>query len=590
MMKISKKVLTSLVITLLSTSVTLAASPDRQEALGPDGSAHRPVQARHRKTIIPVYRQGTLQSTQYGMVRGTRDGETLAWKGIPYGRAERWKAPEDPLPWQGIRNAEKSGPPAFQQTPLGYGGTEDCLNLDIVRPDTAETNLPVFFFIHGGNNQSGDSRQVRLQKLAVKENVLAVSINFRLGALGFNPLPALKHGSAEENSGNYTLLDILQALDWTKDNIRSFGGNPDNITVSGFSSGGRDVMALLISPLAKGLFQRAISFSGGMTTADTADSQKIFARHLAPYVVADGICSSEREAEDWLLKDSPEVAHYLRGLSAPRLAGAFGHAFIRMEAFPHLYRDGVVLPKEGFQTASYNRVPLLMFTGTGEFSLYARSDPYFSKSVSDGTVFTDSKKKAEFLFARNYGSRMYELFNDEDSAAHMSPHYGRTSVYTMVIGYGENPALVGEKEALLSGSVHGIWIPFVTGYADATTKDFPKGSFDNPGALALADTIQGYIGNFMRTGNPNGKGLPLWKKWSPAPHGPTALVVDADRTEARYTQTYGHGTYETILEDMEEDRTVDAKEKEYLIRHVLNGRWFSEPLERKQLHHRGGRR
>lgn len=588
-MKISKKMLTSLVITLLSTSVALAESPDRQEPLGPAGSAHRPVQARHRKTVVPSYGQDTLQSTQYGMVRGIRDGEVLAWNGIPYGRAERWKAPEDPLPWKGIRNAEKSGPPAFQQTPLGYTGTEDCLTLDIYRPDTAETDLPVFFYIHGGNNQSGDSRQVRLQKLAVKVNAVAVSINFRLGAFGFNPLPALKHGSSEEDSGNYTILDILQALDWTKDNIRSFGGNPDNITAAGFSSGGRDVMALLISPAAKGRFQRAISFSGGMTTSDTADSQKIFVRHLAPYVVADGICSSKREAEDWLLKDSPKVAHYLRGLSAPRLAGAFGHAFIRMEAFPHLYRDGVVLPKEGFRTASYNRVPLLMFTGTGEFSLYARSDPYFSKAAADGTIFMDSKTKAEFLFARNYGSRMYELFNDEDSAARMSSHYGRTPVYTMVIGYGENPAMVGEKEALLSGAVHGIWIPFVTGYADATAKEFPPGSFDNPSALALADTIQRYIGNFMRTGNPNGKDLPLWKKWSSAPYGPTELVVDADRTGARYTQAYGHGTYETILKAMKADRTLDAKEKEYLIRHVLNGRWFSEPLE-KQRSREDGRR
>lgn len=572
-----------LVMSLLSTSVSLAAPADRQEAIGLDGSSHPPMQAMHRKTVVPAYRKDRLQPTQYGLVRGIREGETLAWKGIPYGRAERWKAPEDPLPWRGIRNAEKSGPIAGQETPLGYRGSEDCLNLDIVRPDTAETNLPVFFFIHGGNNQSGDSRQVRLQKLAVKTKAVAVSINFRLGALGFNPLPALKHGSREENSGNYTLLDILQALDWTKDNIRSFGGNPDNITVAGFSSGGRDVMALLMSPLAKGLFQRAISFSGGMTMADTAGSPQIFARHLAPYVVADGICSSEKEAADWLLQDSPEVADYLHHLSASRLAGAFGHAFIRMDAFPHLYRDGVVLPKEGFQAAPCNRVPLLMFTGTSEFSLYARSDPYFSKSVSDDTVFTDPKTKAAFLFARNYGSRLYELFNDEIPAARLGPHYGGTPMYTMVIGYGENPALVGEREALLSGSVHGIWIPFVTGYADATTKEFPQGSFTYPGTLALADTLQQYIGNFMRTGNPNGKGLPLWKQWSPAPQGPTQLLVDADRSKARYTQTYGHGTYETILEEMEKDSTLEAKDKEYLVRHVLNGRWFSEALKRETM-------
>lgn len=578
-MGIRKKMASSLGVAVLAASVALAAGPELQEPVSPDSSRLAPVPAKARKTIVPAYQQQTLQHTQYGLVQGIRDGQTLIWKGVPYGTAQRWKGPKNPPGWDGIRDATKTGPAAIQQTAKGYTGAEDCLNLDIYRPDTAETNLPVLFFVHGGNNQSGDAEQVNLQQFAAKANVVAISANFRLGALGFNPLAALKHGTAEENSGNYTLLDILQGLDWTKENIHSFGGNPDNITVAGFSSGGRDVMALLISPAAKGKFQKAISFSGGMTTADTADSQQIFADHLAPCVVADGIKATEEEAKTWLLQDSPDVAAYLQSISAERLASAFGRAFIRMKGFPHLYTDGVVLAKDGFQTTAYNQVPLIMVSGTNEFSIYAGSDPYFKDAVADRTVFTDGQKKKEFLFARNYGSRLYEWFNNEASAVQMSPHYGTAPIYTLAIAYGENPEIVGEQKALLSGSVHGIWIPFVTGYTTATTKGYPAGSFDNAGALALTDTIQQYIGNFMRSGNPNGKGLPEWKPWSPNAEGASQLVVNADRTRAWYTQTYGHQTGDTILKELEQDTTLEPQAKEYIIRHVLNGRWFSRELD-----------
>ena len=109
-----------------------------------------------------------------------------------------------------------------------------------------------------------------------------MSVNYRLGALGFNPLDALKTGSDEENSGNFALLDIAQALDWVEKNIETFGGNKDNVTLAGFSAGGRDVMATLISPTFKGKYDKAISFSGGMTLSDEEESQEIFATAIAP--------------------------------------------------------------------------------------------------------------------------------------------------------------------------------------------------------------------------------------------------------------------------------------------------------------------
>lgn len=571
-----KTISTLLAATFVASLAWGSASADVSHTVAAKTEAS--VKASHQAKA-PTYTGKVLQSTRNGMVQGYVKNHSLIWKGIPYGRAERWKAPTDVKAWNGIFDATKPGPIAIQGAIGKTKGSEDCLNLDIFRPNTKEKNLPVLFFIHGGNNQSGAADQVNWQKFAEREHVVAISINHRLGALGFNPLPALKHGTTEENSGNFAVLDFVKGLDWTKENIASFGGNANNITIAGFSSGGRDVMALLISPIAKGKFQKAISFSGGMTTSDTVWAQQIFAQHFAPLVVADGIKKSEVDAAKWLLQDTPEVCDYLQNLSADRIAAAFGHAGIRMSAFPHLYNDGTVLEKDAFATKNYNQVPLIMTTGTDEFSLYTRTDSYFAPSVKDESIFTDSEKHKEFAFAKTYGSRLYELFNAEESAATMFNHYGKAPIYTMKIAYGNNPKLVGEKTAFISGSIHGIWIPFATGIPTATTAGYPAGSFDNPGALALTEQIQDYLGNFMRTGNPNGKGLVTWKKWTSATEGPSQLYVNSDGTKVDIHQEYGRTTYQSILDEIVGDTSIKENAKEEIIKHVLSGRWFSKGLD-----------
>ncbi|WP_296821945.1 carboxylesterase family protein [uncultured Megasphaera sp.] len=576
-MHVKHKTLSVLLAATFAASMAWGAAPaDVSQTVAAKAGASVKV---HHLAKAPAYTGKTLQNTRNGLVQGYVQDTALIWKGIPYGQAERWKAPTDAKAWNGVFDATKPGPVAIQGAIGKTKGSEDCLNLDIFRPNTKEKNLPVLFFIHGGNNQSGAADQANWQKFAEREHVVAISINHRLGALGFNPLPALKHGTAEENSGNFAVLDFVRGLDWTKENIASFGGNPDNITIAGFSSGGRDVMALLISPIAKGKFQKAISFSGGMTTSDTAWAQQIFARHFAPLVVADGIKTNEADAAKWLLQDTQEVRNYLQNLPADRVAAAFGRAAIRMNAFPHLYNDGVVLEKNSFATKNYNQVPLIMTTGTDEFSLYTRTDDYFVPSVKDGTIFTDPEKHSEFAFAKKYGSKLYELFNAEESAVTMFDHYGKAPIYTLKIAYGNDPKLVGEKMAFTSGSVHGIWIPFATGIPTATTAGYPAGSFDNPGALALTAQVQDYLGNFMRTGNPNGKGLVRWEKWTSATEGPSQLYVNSDGTNVDVHQEYGRTTYQSVLDEIVADTSIKEDAKAEIIRHVLSGRWFSKGFD-----------
>ncbi len=234
-----------------------------------------------------------VRQTQFGSVQGKAEGNVLVWLGIPYGGdtagAARWKAPVDPAPWSEILDATTAGTVALQSGSDGVSGSENALNLDIYRPNNDAKNLPVMVYVHGGNNQSGLSQEISGVSFVARHNAIVVSVNYRLGPLGFNPLPALKTGNdAAEDSGNYALLDINKALEWVKANISDFGGDTGNITVAGFSAGGRDVMAMLISPLFEGKFEKAISFSGGMTIADEAKSQQVFAQALAPLVVEDG--------------------------------------------------------------------------------------------------------------------------------------------------------------------------------------------------------------------------------------------------------------------------------------------------------------
>ncbi|WP_318753515.1 carboxylesterase family protein [Globicatella sp. PHS-GS-PNBC-21-1553] len=185
-----------------------------------------------------------IREVASGQIKGNLDNENnvLEWLGVPYAQAPegdlRWKAPQPVEKFEELFEATKAGEPFVQLSQEGLVGSESSLNLDVVRPNTEENNLPVYVFLHGGNNQTGHAQEIKGNTIVNDLNAVYVSVNYRLGALGFNPLDALKHGTEEENSGNFTLLDIAAALDWVAENIDAFGGNKDNITLVGFSAGG----------------------------------------------------------------------------------------------------------------------------------------------------------------------------------------------------------------------------------------------------------------------------------------------------------------------------------------------------------------
>jgi para-nitrobenzyl esterase len=521
------------------------------------------------------YQQDLIQNTRFGKVQGVEKDGALIWEGIPYGKAPlgelRWRAPRDPDPWLGVKETVRESP-ATQLTKDGVAGSDDSLNLTIYRPASAEANLPVLYYIHGGNNQTGVSTEFEAGSLARKTNSIVVTVNHRLDILGFLNLPALKTGDPLEDSGNYALLDLHKALQWTIDNIANFGGNPHNITISGFSAGGRDVLAILASPIFAGKFQQAISFSGGLTIADPDASRQVFAARLAPLVVADKVKTSLREAEAWLLQDNQEVRAYLYSLPSSRLVSALGNGNIRLASFPHLFADGVVLPQEAFATQNFNKVPLILLASDSEFSIFAANDPYFAAARADG--WKDEEAGKELAFAVKYGSLLYEYANVEDVVKRIGKFY-QAPIYAVKIIWGTDPALVGEEMARLWGSHHGIFLPLLLEKPRLSSQIYPQ-AFNSPGVAQLSNALQQYLSNFLWRGDPNGQDLPKWSRWGSKP---SQLILNADRDKVIISTVSPQTSYQEIIKALRADHSIKETAKQKIIREVLNGRWFSRELD-----------
>jgi len=519
-----------------------------------------------------------VRSTQYGDVKGVNQDGVQVYYGIPYGANPvdelRWAAPAAPEAWAEVRDCTEKEPISLQlgtvtnedgSTETKPVGSTDCLNLDIYTTSDAK-NLPVLVYVHGGNNQTGSSYgEVVGNDLVVRDDCVVVSLNYRTGLLGFNCLPALQ--TEEGSTGNYGMLDIACALQWVKDNISSFGGDASNVTVSGFSAGGRDVMAMLVSPLFEGLFQRAIAFSGGMTICDVKDGAAKDAELIAPLAVEDGKAETEEAAAQWLLGESAEVRDYLYSIDANRLTKLMTNAGIRMAKFPHLFGDDVVLPSGGFEGANYvNDVPVIMLTGSSEFSMFNIFDSYYD-TLEDKAV-----QEAAKTFATNYGSDFYRTFNTQLSAETMADSY-QSKMYLCQIDYGgtTSPSKIPDL-----GSFHGIFVPALTD--DHNYK--PYYDFTQTGYQALATDFNVYLKNFLHTGDPNGEGVPTeWTAWTKDTK--QTLILDADEESGKATAEMKNvfKTNAEIIEEIEKDDTLPEEVKSAVISTIMNGRWFSDDLD-----------
>ena len=515
------------------------------------------------------------RETAEGVVIGAlnRATNTLSWKGIPYARPPvgdlRWKAPQEPekrsTPLKAVTFCEicpqyidHDNNPA---TPQVIQGNEDCLYLNIWRPRSKAADLPVYFWIHGGGNsiQWPLLSDTDASVLANKSNMVVVTVNYRLGPMGFFSHPALrsgKKGDEKSDSGNFGLLDLIQALSWVKANIRAFGGDPGNVTIAGESAGGQNVISLIASPLAKNLFHRAISESGVIRPATPAQGAEHANDVIAKLLVRDGSAPDEKTAAAKLKGMSrKDIEKYLRSKSAQAFLEMYPEGkLIGMIRFPNSFGDGAVLPVDFYgalKAGNYNKVPTILGTNKEEAKLFLMLDPKFMPWQNDGSLFKDPAKTELYDLAAQYQSDGWKVMAVDQLARILRSNADQPMIYAYQFLWGAG----GMKKSvmpfpmnLLLGACHAMEIDFVFGTEAVSLGGYAFDEKNRPGRVALSNAMMDYWAQFARTGNPNreGSGLPEWKPWSNTEGFPKTILLDADFNNLKIEMSMKELTDEAI--------------------------------------------
>ncbi|HEX7285562.1 MAG TPA: carboxylesterase/lipase family protein [Candidatus Angelobacter sp.] len=449
------------------------------------------------------------------------------FRGIPYAAPPvgelRWKAPQPPASWKGVREATAFGN-ACWQTPYPPAAaiyqaklpslSEDCLYLNIWSAGkSAKDKLPVMVWIHGGGftRGSGTTEAYDGENLA-RKGVVVVTINYRLGIFGFFAHPALTAESAHHASGNYALLDQIAALEWVKKNIAAFGGDPGCVTIFGESAGSWAVNALMASPLAKGLFQRAIGESGGSFTPmrTLAAAEKSGEQLAASLGAGEDKDSDGKDGQNHGKNNDP--LKVLRSRPAEELLKAAEDPVVRPIV------DGWLLPQDVatiFAQGKQNDVPLIVGSNADEGTTLApqgalvRSSMFISGAhqrygnLADQFLKvypaeSDGESVASFFASYRDGVFGWEMRTWVRAATHTGHHPAYLYYFT------RRPP--GPQSRRL-GAFHASEIPYVFGNF---FWPFPWEEADHK----LSETISSYWVNFARSGNPNGEGLPQWPAYS----------------------------------------------------------------------------
>ncbi len=490
--------------------------------------------------------QPALVQTTFGAIEGNVDSEqgVLNWKGVPYAAAPvgdlRWKAPQDPAAWEAVLETkvykeictQQKGVEGYWKTTTDFVGGEDCLFLNIWRPDTDEKNLPVFYFIHGGGNMVG-SNHSDFSALAKRMNVVAVGVAYRLGPLGFLAHPVLNGGSGAESVANYGLLDQIKGLEWVQDNIAAFGGNPANVTIGGESAGAGDVLALLTSPMAKGLFHKAIPESLGEGMEPRAAALERSARMVAVL--------NEKAGADL---DGEALKQLMYDTSAYDILEAFNGGVKDGRVFDmnHIIDDVVLTGSypSVIKSGNYNKVPVMIGYNEREMGSLLQvlpplspGDPDFRKSIqyaqgniSFDELFANETEQEIYEAAQKHSSDMYGAMVNEIATVLADQ---QKEVYAYRFAFGEREGVIPEAAHYVLGAGHAMELPFVFG-GDFCTFGVTYTPENKQGRKALQNAMMTYWGQFMHTGNPTAKGLPEWQPWVNG-DGPKSIILDATKSE-----------------------------------------------------------
>ncbi|PHQ34868.1 carboxylesterase/lipase family protein [Rhodopirellula bahusiensis] len=485
--------------------------------------------------------------TQSGAVRGHESGDAdiISFKGIPYAEppvgALRWKPPQVVKPWRDVRDCKTYGPISLQRKNWDKGGqSEDCLHLNVwTKKNFKDAKRPVMVWIHGGGFTQGSGNQGKTggDGLAGKDVVL-VSINYRLGALGFMTHPALSAESPRGVSGNYAILDQIAALQWVRDNIVNFGGDPNNVTIFGESAGGTSVYLLTATPLSKGLFHRAILQSPWLDPVIFRDLKK--ETDFGPAAEFDGTEQTNRLFDE----NVKNVLAELRAMPAEELMEKV------KQRWP-VATDGYVFPQRPTQiyaAGRQHRVPTIVGTNRDE-----------------GTMFAG---RQGFKNMQDYREALVERFGD--NADRMIEFYlkdtnkdlRKAAVQLVTDGWFVQPARQFARAMDNQGS--DVWMYHFTkpvrgwmGAAHAAEIGYVFGKLENPilEDAKLSDAFMNYWVQFAKAGNPNLEGLPEWP----------AYITDSDRHQLMdSTIETGTGLRCDACDLLDQVRGVEMKTTEVL--------------------------
>ncbi|MBS1597704.1 MAG: carboxylesterase family protein [Bacteroidetes bacterium] len=463
------------------------------------------------------FREGTIDtvSIESGMISGVKSeaSDIVSFKGIPFAAPPvgdmRWKAPAPPASWKGIKKCDAFGPSPMQPKPIAFfmlskeflipeqPMSEDCLYLNVwTGARSAKEKRPVFVWIYGGGFTTGGASVPAYDGEAMaKKGLVFVSFNYRLGIFGFYAHPELTKESPQHASGNYGLLDQIAVLQWIKKNISAFGGDPGNVTIAGQSAGSISVNCLMASPLAKGLFHRAIAESGNMVVPN-------------PFIKMPLLSRAEEDGVKWASSKQIQSLAELRKAPAKDLTqigmmmgmyGPVADGYVLPEPIPDIYAhakqnhtpflsgwnadEGIVVvynDKEAFKKQALRFGP----DSASFFKYYPASTDEEAKSSQmslsrDLMTGISGYKWAELESSSNSDVYLY-YFTRKPPTADNKPKYG--AFHTAEIGYAlDNLKLI----------------------------DRPWQPVDD----SLAVIISSYWANFAKTGNPNGNGLPQWPKY-----------------------------------------------------------------------------
>jgi para-nitrobenzyl esterase len=462
-----------------------------------------------------------------GTVQGVAAGNIVSFKGIPFAAAptgdQRWRPPQPVISWSGVKQADTFAPGCMQDPAMAvmFGAPprvkEDCLYLNVWTPArTANERLPVMVWIYGGAFAAGmTSIPLYDGTHLAQKGVIVVSIAYRLGPFGFLATPQLSQEG--KGAGNYGLLDMIAALRWVSKNIESFGGDASRVTIFGESAGGIAVSMLAASPVAKGLFQRVISESGGYFQPPKYANEG--GQNGQPLKLA------EKQGVQFLSSMGTTDIRAARTLSADLIQKEAGPAL--SARFWPVY-DGYVLPGdvyEMYQARRFNDTPVLIGTNSDEGALFARpgvTTTSFGAEVRDGY----DAKASVILAAYPNGTDAEAATSSKNLFRDTAFAWSTWSWARLQTRVSKNPAYVyyfdHRTAATPDGATHGAEMAYVFGNPD--TRLGPPSAAD----LALSDRMSSYWVNFAKSSDPNGAGLPAWPVFSET----TAEVLYFDGTIA----------------------------------------------------------